>query len=391
MKIPGLLQRLAIATTGLWLLTAFTLSAFGQETKPQKDQPEPQEPAIKIGTALVTVPVIATDRYGQFVTGLTKNDFTIREDGVAQKVETLYSEADSFSVALLIDTSRSTQNKLGAIRKAALAFIKQLQPRDRVMVVTFDEKVRFISDFTNNQADLERAVKSLKTSYLTSLYDAIHLTIRDKMSKVQGRKAIVVLSDGVDTASQQATFESTLDLVSGTGIICYAIQYETRNDGGPTSRPIFFPRGGSSLLSSVFLPQSELVVTQFRTKWFGEGRTYGQVKQSEQQGQQLFSAVTAQSPQPHRDRYLVAADFLRALAFQSGAQYIRAENIENTTYAFRVIAEELRHQYTLTYISSNEPSSASNNYRVISVNISHPEAIVRARSKYRAPRPSEPQ
>lgn len=368
----------------LFLLAAASSPIFGQEPKPQKEPADAQEPAIKIGTSLVTVPVIATDRYGQFVTGLTKNDFTVREDGVVQKVETLYSEADSFSVALLIDTSRSTQNKLGAIRKAALAFIKQLQPRDRVMIVTFDEKVRFVSDFTNNQAELERAVKSLKTSYLTSLYDAIALTIRDKMSGVKGRKAIVVLSDGVDTASQQATFESALDLVSATGVVSYSIQYETRNDGGPASRMLIFPRGGSSSFTRSSLLSPSSVISRLGGSGFTSFKS--EEIESEKRGQ-LSLRAPAQAPQ--RDRYLVAADFLRALAFQSGAQYLRAENIENTTYAFRVIAEELRHQYTLTYISNNESQASDGSYRNISVSLSRPDMIIRAKSKYRPPKAAE--
>ena len=108
----------------------------------------------------------------------------------------------------------SDLNKLGAIRKAALTFVKQLQPNDRVMIVTFDERVRFISDFTSNRAELEKAIHSVKSSYLTSLYDAIQLTINEKMSRVPGRKAIVILTDGVDTASKLGSFESSIDLVA---------------------------------------------------------------------------------------------------------------------------------------------------------------------------------
>src|SRR5262249_25771672 len=173
--------------TALAALTLFAvaLPVFGQgrEEKPQQD---PQQPSIKIGTNLVTVPVIVTDRYGRFITGLTRNQFTVREEGSPQKVEDFSSTEAPFSVALLIDTSRSTQNKLGSIRKAAKTFIKQLLPNDRIMVVSFDERVRFICDFTSNHAELERAVNSLKSSFLTSLYDAIHLTINEKMNKVQG-------------------------------------------------------------------------------------------------------------------------------------------------------------------------------------------------------------
>src|SRR5262249_9246243 len=148
------------------ILLCLPIPGFGQITNPQQDQ---QNEKIKIGTNLVTAAVIVTDRYGHFITGLNRGDFKVLEDGVPQKIEDFSSTEAPFNVALLIDTSRSTQNKLSAIRKAALTFIKGLQPNDRVMIVSFDEKINFVTDFTNNRAELEKAVRSLKSSYLTRL------------------------------------------------------------------------------------------------------------------------------------------------------------------------------------------------------------------------------
>src|SRR5262249_9873327 len=242
MKYPASLSRMIFTPiVGLFVCLVFSIitpAAFGQTAPSQQDQ---QQPTIKIPTALVNVPVMVTDNYGRFITGLRQGDFTVREDGVAQKIDLFSSTEEPFKVALLIDTSHSTQNKLAAIRKAALAFIKQLLPNDRVMVVTFDDRVQFICDFTNDHATLEHAIRSVKSGYATSLYDAIHRTINEKLLAVSGRKAIVVLTDGVDTASKTGTFENTLDLVAATGIVSYAIQYETRNDGGPLMKPIFLP------------------------------------------------------------------------------------------------------------------------------------------------------
>lgn len=381
------------------LLYTASSPASAQE---KQDKPEQQPPTIKIGTSLVTVPVIVTDRYGRFVTGMSRSEFVVREDGVAQKIEDFSSIESPFSVALLIDTSRSTQNKLGAIRKAALAFIKQLQPRDRVMIVTFDERVQFISEFSNDVAALERAIKPLKSSYLTSLYDAIHQTITEKMSQIQGRKAIVVLTDGVDTASKRATFESTLKLVASTGIVCYAIQYETRNDGGPLMKPIFIPNSSGNSFISNFAgrsarrqdppapkpePESErqegplINIPKPTTSVLDSGTP---ASGTSRPGTSPSSSVNGQRQQPMRDRYLIAADFLRALAAQSGALYIRAESIEGTSFAFQRIAVELRNQYTLTYISSNEQKDGA--YRSIAVNINQGDLLVRARLGYLAPK-----
>jgi VWFA-related protein len=358
-RAPLACQPLALLGVIFIFLSLIASPAFGQSAE-EKTQQDQQQPSIKIGTNLVIVPVIVTDRYGNFVTGLQRGDFALREEDSPQKIEDFSSTEAPFHVALLIDSSRSTQNKLDKIRKAALTFIKQLLPNDRVMVVGFDEKVRFVSGFTNNHAELERAIKSLKSSYLTSLYDAIHLTITEKMSRIPGRKAIVVLTDGVDTASKQATFESVIDLVASQGIITYAVQYETRNDGGPVMKPMFIPG-----ISNSFAPRSS-------ANW-----------------QEPSTRVNSQQRQPIRDRYLIAADFLRTLAAQSGALHLRAENIENTSYAFHIIANELHNQYTLTYISTNEQRDG--NYRAIAVQVKNPDLIVRARRRYLAPKgePSE--
>jgi hypothetical protein len=375
------------------LATTCGLTGLAQE-RPRSEVADQE--AIKIGTTLVTVPVIVTDPYGRLVRGLSRSDFAVREDGVNQRIENFSAEEAPFDVALLIDTSRSTQNKLAAIRKAAVSFFKQLQPRDRVMIVTFDEKVRFVNDFTNNPTELDRAVKQLKSSYLTSLYDAIHLTVTEKLMSARGRKAIVVLTDGVDTASKLASFESTLGLIASSGIIAYAIQYETRNDGAPIMKPLFLPGfsgGGASSFVSRFAAQEPppspppQVETPRPSKPIinlpPPSGTPGIGPGSTSPGSRPSSRVNTQTRQPIRDRYLIAADFLRSLAVQSGARYIRAENIENTSFAFQLIAEELRYQYTLSYISSNEKKDGG--YRSIAVNVGRDGLLVRARLGYRSP------
>ncbi len=391
-------RRMPNAVVASLYLTLFLLSvsfpALAQTTPVQREQ---QDEQLKIGTNLVTAGVIVTDRYGRFITGLNRGDFAVREDGKPQKIEDFSSTEEAFNVALLIDTSRSTQNKLSAIRKAALSFIKLLQPNDRVMIVGFDEKVSFVTDFTSNRNELEKAVKSLKSSYLTRLYDAIHLTINEKMKNMRGRKAIVVLTDGVDRSSRLATFESALEQVSSAGIISYTIQYETRNDGGPINRPLFLPRFGNSFVSrsnSTWRrqePQPQEKPPQEKQKeepkpLINLPRPTTSVLSDSPTvpGSQPSTRVNQQSQQALRDPYLIAFEFLHALAVQSGALYLRAESIESTTYQFQIIAEELRHQYTLTYISTNDQRDG--NYRTIAVGVRNPDLVVRTRLGYRAPK-----
>lgn len=350
------------------------------QNPPVKDPRDPQGPVIRFDTAYVVLPVIVTDRYGQFVTGLGQRDFTVREDGVKQEIATFSNTEAPFDVALLLDTSHSTQRKLGAIRKAALTFIKQLQPNDRVMIVTFDDRVRFASELTNDREALKKTIDRVKSGFATSLYDAVSLTVVQKLSQLGGRRAMVVLTDGVDTASKLGTYESTLDLISTAGVIAYAIQYETRNDGGPLMKPINLP--GISRASE----EGDSTAPPARQKIMVNSL----MPQSRPLSQTIlvnsFSPQTAVRPQEGqvRDRYLIARDFLRALALQSGARYHQAENIESTSYAFSVIANELRHQYTLAYYSTNEKRDGR--LRTVSVVVPSNDLLVRTRTAFRAPK-----
>ncbi len=331
------------------ILIALSLVATPQTPAPapaQNKTPE-QDPQkteiIKLDTSLVTVPVVVTDRYGRFIAGLSRQNFSVREDGTPQSIASFSSTEEPFNVALLIDTSRSTKGKLNVIRRAALEFIKQLQPNDRVLVATFDEKVAFIGEFTNDRRNLEHSIRGVKNSYMTCLYDAIDRAINEKLLPLKGRKAIVLLTDGVDTYSKRATFESTLELVANTGIPTYAIQYETRNDGVNPTSP-----GSLPPLILRFQPASG------------------------------FGGMQAQTV---RDRYIIATEFLRALAVQSGARHLRAESIDNTSFAFTLIAAELRHQYTLSYYPTNDKRDGR--YRTISVGVNHEDLVVRSRRGYR--------
>ncbi|MFN0119047.1 MAG: VWA domain-containing protein [Blastocatellia bacterium] len=399
----------------MFLLALSALVVMAQPAKqkppPQQPQKDAQEPGIVVPTILVTVPVVVTDGFGNFVTGLKKEDFMVREDGRQQEIQELYDEEKAFSVALLIDTSRSTKQSLGDIRKAAQAFIKQLQPRDRVMIVTFDEQIRFINDFTNDVKELDKAIKTISSSYLTSMYDAIHRTVNEKLAQQPGRKAIVLLTDGVDTNSKTGTFENTLDLISSRGIVCYAIQYETRNQGSPLVRPLFFPGPGnflprgSSLMPRGFAPayredqetqqeekkqeqqeppKSKSIINLPRTTDPASTAPRASTAPPDQEPRRSSRQIIYLDPKNTRDRYQLAGAFLSQLALRTGARHMRAENLGNTSFAFATIAAELRHQYTLTYQPTNIARDGS--YRTIVVNVGNRNLVVRARPGYDAPR-----
>src|SRR5687768_383853 len=122
-----------------------------KETPATKEEaPDPE--AIKLDATLVAVPVIASDRNGLYIPDLKAAEFTIYEDDIRQEVAYFATVKEPFHVVLMLDTSASTQDKLSQIQRAAVAFVEQLQPADRVSVISFDEQIRTLIGFTNNRA-----------------------------------------------------------------------------------------------------------------------------------------------------------------------------------------------------------------------------------------------
>lgn len=128
---------------------------------------------------------------------------------------------------MLLDTSGSTKEKLGQIRQAAIAFVEQLQSGDRVAVISFDDQVRELINFTNDRGLLRSAINKTTSGQGTKLYDAFELALAS-IKTIKGRKAIVLFTDGVDYHSDGSTFDSTLQRLDEEGVIVYPIRYETR-------------------------------------------------------------------------------------------------------------------------------------------------------------------
>jgi len=169
--------------------------------------------------------VTATDADGNLVTDLTKNDFKIYEDDTEQKVLDFHVENRPIKMAILIDTSGSMVDKIKEVHEAAGAFVENLREIDQALVIDFDENVFLIQKLTTDVDALQEAIKSTEPLGGTSLYDAIHAAYR-KIGTFEGRKVIVVLSDGEDTLSQfsfdrvlrEARTNSTMIYTIGLGI-----------------------------------------------------------------------------------------------------------------------------------------------------------------------------
>lgn len=313
-----------------------TLKLPGSDLPATGKQPDPQDAGtIKLDTSLVLIPVSVLDRDGKFIPNLTKDDFEIFEDGIKQEIDHFSSVEAPFNVVLLLDTSGSTRFKVEDMQRAALAFVDQLRAQDRVMVVSFDSRVYIDSEFTGDRTQLRRAIQQTRTGGSTRLYDAVDLVLTKRLNQMPGRKAIVLFTDGVDTNSALATALSTIDLVEESAVLVYPIQYETQNDatGGMivNGKPVTLPSGDARLWTVA---------------------------------------------------YERATKYLHELADRTGARLYRAETIKDAAQAFALIAEELRHQYSLSYYPANAARDGA--YRRIRVTVNQPNVVVRARAGYRA-------
>src|SRR6476646_12047489 len=219
---------------------------YPNNQKPQQ-QPQSQTPAapeevdagdiVKVDTTLVTIPVSVMDRDGRYVPNLQKDDFRIWEDGVEQDVAFFQSVDKPFSVVLMLDTSPSTQFRLEDIQDAAISFVNQLRADDRVMVVSFNNNIKILSELTTDRSKLERAIRRAHTGDGTRLYDAVDMVINRELGRIQGRKAIVLFTDGVDTTSRRASYQSTVMDAQELDALIYPVQYDTSQDLGGGNFP----------------------------------------------------------------------------------------------------------------------------------------------------------
>ena len=430
------------------LLIGFALGIHAQSSRNRRsptttDKPIPAEQAsppqeqdidpIKIDTNLVTIPVIASTRSGMYVPDLRKEDFSVFEDGVKQEVAFFATVNAPFHVVLMLDTSASTQEKLREIQNAAIAFVEQLQVADRVKVISFDDQVRDLNDFSSDKSWLSAAIRQTRPGTNTKLYDAMQLALA-ALYPVKGRKAIVLFTDGVDWHSDHASFDDALRALDESGIVVYPIRYDTRAEterlarqqaegpGLPTidvirsrpggTTPPTFPGGdplpiptspGSSGNPGDLsrLPPPSVIFSKGRPADVDPGNTRpGSDRLPDVRDRapsdpnfpgdpgpttkSTSKSRTDDSITPMLDQlYLLADSYLMELATRSGGRIARADTLSSLPEAFKNIAAELRTQYSLGYYPAKATHDGS--YRKIKVKTTRKDVALRAKPGYRAP------
>jgi Ca-activated chloride channel homolog len=357
-------------------------------TSQQKAGPEEvsEGDIVRVNTTLVSLPVSVTDRDGKYIPNLRKEDFRIWEDGVEQQVAYFASTEKPFTVALVIDTSGSVREKLQEIQDAAMSFVNDLRPDDRVMVVSFDDKIRFImADPTNDRNAIRRAIQQVQAGSGTRLYDAVDQVI-NRLNKIEGRKAIVLFTDGVDTTSKHQTYESSVSEAEELDALIYPIEFDTFQDtaGWPGSGRSRRGGGGNSGGGggNPNGRSSGSVLGDILGGIFGGGGNYpnggGGGRGGGGRGGRGGGWPGGGSGNS-RDEYERGDRYLNDLARVTGARLYKSEN-DNLNVAFQQVAEELRRQYSLGYYPKKAPQPGER--RAIKVRVDRPELAVRARDSY---------
>lgn len=282
------------------------------------------EETIKIETTLINVPIIATDKEGQYIKDLKEEDFSVYEDGKKQQIELFSSETVSLNVVVLMDMSTSNRRNSQIIKKAVKAFIENIRPEDKVKLVSFTYNINELNSFTNKKDVLNNAIDKLEVGGSTRLYDAVEYSARVIFSKVQGYKALVILTDGLDSSSYFPP-EMAIKKMVETDAVVYVVKYPT------TPNP--------TLPAYTFLPANSLVYIY--------------------------------------DKHL---NFLKELTQQAGGDVIEAPAFNALAEKMKNVAEQLRHTYFIGYSPIN--SLKKEGYRKIEVKLNKRKATLRYKKGY---------
>lgn len=315
------------------------------ETKQQPAQPAKttapttdDEDVVKVETNLITIPVSVFDRNGLYIPNLGKADFKIFDNGAEQEIAYFGTSDKPFTVVLLLDTSPSTEFKIEEIQQAAIAFVDQLKAQDSVMVIEFNANIEVLSEATGDRQQIYKAIKEAAFGYGgTSLYNAVDFSLRKRLNKIEGRKAIVLFTDGVDTTSSKAGYESTLLEAEEASALVFPIYYNT----------FFGMQGGLGSVNGGMIPTG--------TRNQGAGTS--------------------------SEEYARGRAYLQDLAVATGGKVFRPESTPGgLTAAFEGIAEELRRQYNIGFYPKEEGQAGQR--RQIKVRVNRPSLVIRSRDSY---------
>ena len=327
---------------GLWAAAGLLIYAQQKAGDPPPGRAEAPQGGhvIRAEVNLVSLPVTVRSHDGGFIKGLKKEQFHVYEDDALQEISTFAQERVPVHVVLLIDASGSVRGEWGSIKNAARRFADQLGPEDRMAVVVFNHETRLMQDWTPTPAQVSLALDKVFPKGRTFLWDAVYVACDDLLKGVQGKKAIILLSDGFDNC------------VSGTDI--------------HPRRCVDFPEALDVAAKSdaMLYVVSEVQALRQQMEFFAR-----------EQGRRDDIPPSA---------YAQADLLLKKLAFETGGKVLYPDSFGELGNVYAQVAEELKNQYSIGYVSANTLKDGS--YRKVRVAVERPNVSVSTRPGYYAPR-----
>ncbi len=318
--------------------------AFAPPATMAQDEDDP----IRVNTNLIQLNVGVADNKGNAVLNLSRNDFVVYEDGVKQEIVSFEPAQAPFSLVLLLDVSGSTLNFRQTLKQAAIRFIDALSPEDRVAVIAFNNKVRTLQNFTTDHKKIAYAIEDVDGHGDTDFYKALKYSLEQLAKEGKRRKAVIVLTDGVDTdlrkqdavsAAQAKTDEEAIASVKPEESAPLRSALDLADRQGVTVYPLALPSGDPKRFPSI-TPQQAAIYSAARTR-------------------------------------------MQALANRTGGRLNEINRLEDMGRLYAVVAADMRTLYTIAYQSPGQrPRDGS--WRAINIEVTRGELIARTRPGYYA-------
>jgi VWFA-related protein len=381
MTAPHLLRPLVMVVCLLASGLRVPSIAAQQKTSPPDQSPSTTAATIAVDARLVNLPVVVRDKKGALIQNLTKDDFTLQVDGKPQTIR--YFDKDThlpLTLGLLVDTSQSQRSVLDEERTASSTFLDQMltNPKDQAFIIQFARQTELLQDLTTSRPLLQKALKEVDTPGPASadddsdsrshsrggtvLYDSLFLASDELMSKQTGRKALIILSDGVDRNSKENLVRS-IEAAQRADTIIYAIYFKGEESHPQNNNPQHgrggypgggFPGGG--------YPGGGYPGGRGGYPGGGNGGGNGGNYPS----------------QSHVD----GKKILERMAQETGGRLFEVKKNQDVAQIYNQIAEELRAQYRLGYTPAQD--AASNGYHQVAVDIHQKGLVVQTRDGYYA-------
>ncbi|HKV41904.1 MAG TPA: VWA domain-containing protein [Blastocatellia bacterium] len=379
--LPTRVCRASFIALGLVLAS---LPVTGRSAKPvaspkghvhQNGQEEDQ--TIRLTSDLVSLNVAVIDKDGHSIKSLKKSDFVAYEDGIKQQITNFAAAEEPFTVMLLLDVSGSTSEQIGLMKAAAKNFLSYLDQRDNVGVIAFSGGVELLADLGNTRADVQSSIDGIATAEGseghrfasntgTSFYDALYSAVNESpLKRITGRKAIVCMTDGVDSSSRMH-YPETARLVEKSDASVYFLELDTEKAN----------------LEALLRDRNDPGYANF---------SHAQIERycDTYHRDEIDRALPPQMiPRDERKKinhglYEIAHGELKDLAGRTGGRIYPVKTVWDLVGVFRQIADDLRAQYSIGYYPANK--ARDGRWRIIKVEVTTRGARVRTRPGYWAP------